>query len=79
MTTAGTKRKRVADEIAARPLPKRPHLCESTDKSRWRLKNEDGVQTWVYLEKDDDKAKAWPQSYADKWFLGFDTVSSRFV
>ncbi|KAK3501384.1 terpenoid cyclases/protein prenyltransferase alpha-alpha toroid [Neurospora crassa] len=48
---------------------KRPRLQESTDKARWRLSSEGGRHTWHYLE-DDEAAKEWPQSYADKYFLG---------
>jgi lanosterol synthase len=46
---------------------------KSTDKTRWRLKDERGVHTWHYLSE--EEAKAWPQSTADKYFLGLDTVS----
>ncbi len=37
------------------------------------MRNDDGRQTWHYLE-DDEKAKEWPQSYADKWYLGLPLV-----
>lgn len=47
---------------------------EKTDYTRWRLKDDRGCQTWHYLESDKDM-KAWPQSTADKYFLGLDTVS----
>ncbi|KAF2269339.1 terpene synthase [Lojkania enalia] len=43
-----------------------------TDYSRWRLKNDRGLQTWHYLETEEE-VKAWPQSTADKYFLGMDT------
>ena len=66
-------RQRVADEIAAQPRPPPITLHPTTDKLRWRCKNVDGVQTWVYLE-DDDEARNWPQTYADKWFLGLPTA-----
>ncbi|OAA59219.1 lanosterol synthase [Niveomyces insectorum RCEF 264] len=53
---------------------KHVELPERTDYTRWRLRAEDGCQTWHYLEKtgddEDDPAKAWPQSLADKYFLG---------
>jgi len=69
-------KKRVADEIAAQPMPRQPKLAFTTDKLRWRCKNLDGVQTWEYLEDvDGEAAKAWPQTHADKLFLGLDTVS----
>ncbi|KAF2734304.1 terpene synthase [Polyplosphaeria fusca] len=45
---------------------------QKTDLSRWRLKNDRGVQTWVYL-KSDEEVQKWPQSTADKWFLNQDT------
>ena len=45
-----------------------------TDHSRWRLRDDRGRQTWHYLE-DDGELKQWPQSVADKHFLGLDTVS----
>jgi lanosterol synthase len=54
----------------------RAGLKEHTDRSRWRLLDEDGRQTWHYLE-DDKKAEAWPQSFADKYFLSLPTVSVR--
>lgn len=45
----------------------------TTDRSRWRLLDERGRQTWHYL-RTDQEVKEWPQSTADKWFLGLDTV-----
>ncbi|EHK97929.1 putative Lanosterol synthase [Glarea lozoyensis 74030] len=51
---------------------KTPKLQERTDYSRWRLLDDKGRQTWHYLE-DDQEAKAWPQTTADKWFLGLPT------
>lgn len=46
---------------------------EKTDYSRWRLADVRGSQTWHYLE-DDARLKEWPQSIADKYFLGLPTV-----
>lgn len=66
-------RKRVAEEIAAQEWPKRPKLLETTDKTKWRVNDEDGRHRWTYLE-DDAAAKAWPQSYAEKYYLGLDLV-----
>ncbi|KAI5780780.1 terpenoid cyclases/protein prenyltransferase alpha-alpha toroid [Geopyxis carbonaria] len=43
-----------------------------TDYTRWRLKSEDGRQTWEYLELDHE-VEAWPQTYFDKYHLGLDT------
>ncbi|EUC41680.1 hypothetical protein COCMIDRAFT_8644 [Bipolaris oryzae ATCC 44560] len=45
---------------------------EKTDYTRWRLKAVRGCQTWHYLQTDEEM-KAWPQSTADKYFLGLDT------
>ncbi|KAF2496750.1 oxidosqualene:lanosterol cyclase-like protein [Lophium mytilinum] len=45
---------------------------QKTDYSRWRLKDDDGCQTWHYLETDEE-LKAWPQSTADKYHLGLET------
>ena len=45
---------------------------EPTDYSRWRLRNENGVHTWDYLTSDEE-VERWPQTIADKWYLGLDT------
>jgi lanosterol synthase len=47
-----------------------------TDRTRWRMKDDRGTQTWHYLESDEE-VKAWPQSTPDKWYLGMDTVCPR--
>ena len=52
---------------------RKPLLSERTDYTRWRLLDERGRQTWHYLEDDED-AKEWPQSTADKYFLGLPLV-----
>ncbi|KAL4882678.1 terpenoid cyclases/protein prenyltransferase alpha-alpha toroid [Aspergillus karnatakaensis] len=44
-------------------------FLDKIDRTRWRLKNDHGRQTWHYLE-DDDAARAWPQTLADKYYLG---------
>ena len=44
-----------------------------TDYSRWRMKSDDGNQTWHYLHTDEE-LKAWPQTVADKYLLGLETV-----
>jgi hypothetical protein len=44
-----------------------------TDPLRWRLLDEDGRQTWHYLDTDEENKK-WPQSYADKFHLGLESV-----
>ncbi|KAJ2901515.1 terpene synthase [Zalerion maritima] len=48
---------------------KRARLDDRTDYSRWRLKDEDGCQSWHYLE-DAEQSEKWPQTTADKYFLG---------
>jgi len=50
-----------------------PGKGQKTDYSRWRLRDIKGVQTWHYLA-DDEAAKEWPQSAADKYHLGLPTV-----
>lgn len=44
-----------------------------TDYTRWRLVNEEGRQTWRYLESDEENA-AWLQSVAEKYHMGLPTV-----
>jgi lanosterol synthase len=51
---------------------------EKTDYSRWRLENIRGCQIWKYMESDEAN-KAWPQSVADKYHLGMDTVSAHIL
>lgn len=46
-----------------------------TDYSRWRLVNEEGRQTWRYLESDEENS-AWLQTVAEKYHLGLPTVST---
>lgn len=53
---------------------KRQKIVEPVDKTRWRLKADGGRHTWHYLE-DDQSAKDWPQSHAEKWYLGLPFVS----
>ncbi|KAI5365195.1 putative terpenoid cyclases/protein prenyltransferase alpha-alpha toroid [Septoria linicola] len=43
-----------------------------TDYTRWRLKDDRGRQTWHYLQTDEE-LRAWPQTVADKYYLGLDT------
>ncbi|KAL3423098.1 lanosterol synthase [Phlyctema vagabunda] len=59
----------VKEEIQS---PKRIKTQERTDFTRWRLLDEEGRQTWHYLA-DDAAATRWPQSTADKYFLGLPT------
>ncbi|KAM7193113.1 lanosterol synthase [Rhypophila sp. PSN 637] len=48
---------------------KRPRIEERTDYSRWRMRDDESRHTWHYLE-DDNEAKKWQQTLADKYFLG---------
>ncbi|KAI7879668.1 terpene synthase [Lichtheimia hyalospora FSU 10163] len=43
-----------------------------TDLSRWRLRVEEGAQTWHYLETDQE-CREWPQTFWDKYHLGLPT------
>jgi lanosterol synthase len=49
-----------------------------TDHTRWRLQNDRGCHIWHYLGSEEE-AKKWPQSTAEKWYLGMDTVSTTDV
>ena len=66
-------RKRTSAEDLSNGEAKRPRLQEMTDRTRWRMRDENGRHTWHYLE-DDEAVKKWPQSVADKYYLGLDTV-----
>lgn len=46
-----------------------------TDYARWRLLDDRGRQTWRYLESDEENDN-WPQSVAEKYFLGLPMVFS---
>ena len=48
---------------------------EATDPERWRLKDNNGRQTWHYLETAEEAAN-WPQTLADRHHLGLPLVSS---
>lgn len=61
------------DEIYDQSNNTGPKLRKTTDRTRWRMRDIGGVHTWQYLE-DDEAAKKWPQSIADKWYLGMPTV-----
>jgi lanosterol synthase len=83
--SAVKSRKRAADSDSnsesepllkqGQPFPKQPRIGSQLDQTRWRLKDDDSRHTWHYLE-DDDAAKEWPQSYAEKWYLNLPTVRS---
>lgn len=68
-------RKRTGADDLNSSETKRPRLEDKTDRSRWRMLDENGRHTWHYLE-DDEALKKWPLSVADMYFLGFDTVHS---
>ena len=58
------------DEVPLKKVQDRsPSFEESTDLGRWRLKAERGRQTWHYLSTDKE-VELWPQTYADKYYLG---------
>lgn len=69
---AETKR---SNDIADHGFPERPRLEKKTDLTRWRCKDDEGRLTWHYLA-DDEAAKDWPQSYAEKYYLGLPLVRS---
>lgn len=46
---------------------------QKTDYTRWRLRDDRGCQTWHYLQTEEE-VKEWPQSAADRYFLGMETV-----
>jgi lanosterol synthase len=52
---------------------KRPRLEERTDYTRWRMRDDESRHTWHYLE-DDEAMKEWPQTLADKYYLGLPLV-----
>lgn len=45
---------------------------QKTDYTRWRMLDEDGKHTWHYL--DDEAVAKWPQTPADKYYLGLPLV-----
>ncbi|KAJ2964488.1 hypothetical protein NQZ79_g634 [Umbelopsis isabellina] len=47
-----------------------------SDLARWRLKVEQGAQTWHYLQSDEE-LKQWPQTRWDKYFLGLPFKSQK--
>lgn len=70
----GKKRGGENNDDAYEHETKRQKVAEPVDKTRWRMKADGGRHTWHYLE-DDEAAKNWPQSYADKWYLDLPLVS----
>jgi hypothetical protein len=53
-----------------------PSYGQKTDRNLWRLNDDDSRHTW-HLLPDEDAARDWPQTYAEKWFLDLPLVSSR--
>lgn len=48
----------------------------TTDRTRWRLLDEEGRQTWVYL-KTEQEVEEWPLSVYDRHHLGLDLVCAK--
>jgi lanosterol synthase len=69
----GELRKRNAETDGNANEAKRPRIAETTDRTRWRMRDDESRHTWHYLE-DDEAAKDWPQTYADKYYLGLPLV-----
>jgi lanosterol synthase len=44
-----------------------------TNLENWRLKVEEGAQTWHYLDTDEER-KTWPQTLWDRYHLGLALV-----
>ena len=65
--TNGEARKRTTEKIGTTAAD------ATTDLNRWRLLDEEGRQTWHYLESKDE-IKEWPQSIADRHHLGLPLV-----
>ena len=66
-TDSGKQRKGITNGTAA--------ADPATDLRRWRVLDERGRQTWHYLTTDKE-LEAWPQTVADKHFLGLPLVRS---
>ena len=49
-----------------------------TDRTRWRMKDVRGRQTWHYLESDAE-LKQWPLTVADRHYLGLETVCNSLI
>lgn len=70
-TGAARSRKRASD--AELGFPKKPRIEAKTDRTRWRMKDDDSRHTWHYLA-DDEAVKDWPQSYAEKYYMNLPLV-----
>jgi len=76
VTTRSEKRTTKAQSVLESPQKVqngRVTKDRKTDYSRWRMKADNGRQTWHYL-RTDEEVKEWPQSDADKYYLGMDLV-----
>lgn len=75
--TNGSAAKRSANGNVQVPIGvrKTANGNSKTDYTRWRLRDDRGCQTWHYLQSEEE-VKAWPQSAADRYFLGMETVCS---
>lgn len=63
---------------ACRVRPELSKTVEQIDKSLWRLNIDSaGGETWEYVTK--EEAEKRPLTIAEKYFLGFDLVSNRFL
>ncbi|KAI1254187.1 hypothetical protein MGN70_004583 [Eutypa lata] len=71
-TAAGKQSKKRLNADGLSGESKRQKLEDKTDRTRWRLLDEKGRHTWHYLEEEEAVQK-WPQSIADKYYLGLDT------
>jgi lanosterol synthase len=56
-------------------FPKKAKIEAKTDPTRWRMKDDDSRHTWHYLTTK-KAAQEWPQSYAEKYYLGLHLVKS---
>lgn len=64
-------RKRTSDSELG--FPEKPKIEAKTDPTRWRIKDDDSRHTWHYLTTK-KAAEEWPQSYAEKYYLGLPLV-----
>jgi lanosterol synthase len=71
-------RKRNAETTGDVTEAKRHKIADSTDRTRWRMRDDESRHTWHYLE-DDEAVKAWPQSLADKYYLGLPLVHQPYL
>lgn len=75
LETSGRVKSRMPTSGPGSKLSGRPLAESQTDRTRWRIRDDESNHTWHYLE-DDEAAKEWPQSTAEKYFLGLPLVYS---